>query len=314
MLGMTTEVTKSIQQKLEGAIKDGDFYQAQQIYKSIYHRLAAKKNYTSLRSTVLKGIKVMLLNNQTTNATELALLLLDNYKQTSVPVEKEYLDPLIEIFNAYPSTDPTNRRLFVNNAINWSSLPSNNSQGSPVLHLAFAQKYSQELFSGNTTIPVEESSLLSQPKVVIVSPLNFVTYHYLRADNPVEHAQVIKRWDAEIRKEEELDVIVARAILQYLCLENLKNANLFFNEISKFLKPDQTKMMRFVKYLLPTLERNAYPLFQLLRDKFTSEISKDEAFDKYLDLIGKIYFGVENQNQGFGSLFSSLIKSFMDGN
>uniref|UniRef100_A0A6B2LSI7 Uncharacterized protein n=1 Tax=Arcella intermedia TaxID=1963864 RepID=A0A6B2LSI7_9EUKA len=81
--------------------------------------MAAKKNYTSLRSTVLKGIKVMLLNNQTTNATELALLLLDNYKQTSVPVEKEYLDPLIEIFNAYPSTDPTNRRLFVNNAIKY---------------------------------------------------------------------------------------------------------------------------------------------------------------------------------------------------
>jgi len=136
--------------------------------------------------------------------------------------------------------------------------------------------------------------------------------HYLRGSDPIGYARMILKW---INKEDtsEIDLFIARAVLQYLCLSNLKDANVVFGEFLNLTRVN-TKLVEFLQFLVKTLERDAYPLFKLLREKYAPSLQRDPTFDQYLSLIGKVFFGVEPPNQGgLGSIFSTLMKSFMEG-
>jgi len=124
---------------------------------------------------------------------ELALLLLEHYKSIVAPVNQETLGPLLEIFSHYEPAFSTQMRLFIKNAINWSSNKDNNDQGAPELHDAFAKFYDREAQYG------------------------LAHMHYLRGTHPELHAKALVKWTAQ-GYEPEIDLFIARAVLQYLCL------------------------------------------------------------------------------------------------
>jgi len=119
-------------------------------------------------------------------------------------------------------------------------------------------------------------------------------------------------WASTAGYTSERDLFIARAVLQYLCLSNIKDANIVFKIFNESMCLD-SPLINFLSFLLKTLEREAYPLFKKLRESYAISLARDDTFDKYLDLIGKIYFGVEPPKQGgMAGMLGSLLKGFMD--
>lgn len=229
----------------------------------------------------------MLDHRQANAGTELALLIIENYKKTEAPVSKETIDPLLEIAKHYTSADGQSRRTFIKTAVSWSSTPANNKQGAPELHDFFSQIYTKE----------KDFALAEK--------------HFLRGTNPRGYAEML----VELSRngyESEKDLFIARAVFQYLCLSNLKDANAVFTSFLS-LVPLESPLINFVKFLLKTAERDAAPLFKLLNEKYAPSLARDESFHRYMEMIGKIYFGIEPRSAGgMGGLLSSLMKGMFD--
>jgi len=279
---------------------DGDFYAAQQLYKTLFFRLSKKKDVKGSTQLLVKGACDMMNHSQFNNGVELALILIEHFTNNQVEVNDESIDRILEIYACFPKLSPFKKeetpdpmyRRFIKTAINWSSLPSNNNQGDPRLHDAFASAYRS---SGNYAIAEQ---------------------HYLRGNSPKEFAEMLI--DQAKNGEDQLDLIVAKTVFQYLCLSNLKDANILFSTVrqldnEKILSNSQ--LIAYLNYLLQTLEyQDAYPLAKILQEKYKSfkvDEENNALFDKYIVMIHKIYFNVDNSQKGFGALFGSLLNGFL---
>nr|XP_016492318.1 PREDICTED: Golgi to ER traffic protein 4 homolog [Nicotiana tabacum] len=110
------------------------------------------------------------------------------------------------------------------------------------------------------------------------------------------------------------DLAIARAILMYLSLGNLRDANKLMEEVEKEMQAKhlgfpQSELMQFVNYLLLTVQRDALPLFNMLRQSYKSSIDRDPLLNELLDEIAKKFYGVQRKNplQGmFGDIFKMI--------
>jgi hypothetical protein len=136
--------------------------------------------------------------------------------------------------------------------------------------------------------------------------------HYLRAQSYLEHAKALVEW-AKTGLPSELDLFVARAALEYVCLQNLKGANMVFRVFLTAFKKDadaaatlkDSPLLNFVRFLLKVVQRDAKPLFLLLRNKYSVALARDAQFEKYLDVIGATYFGIEQT--GMAAMLNGLM-------
>jgi hypothetical protein len=269
-------------QKIEKNMADCDFYAAQQLYKTLFFRLSKKRDVNGSTQLLVEGACDMLNHSQFNNGVELALILIEHFTNNKVEINEESIDKILEIYSCFPKLTPYKKedtpdpmyRRFVKTVINWSSLPSNNNQGDPLLHDAFAAAYRA---SGNYAIAEQ---------------------HYLRGNIPKEFAAMLIEQGLG-NSEEKLDFLVAKAVFQYLCLSNLKDANILFTtvkelDIENILSNSQ--LIAYLNYLLQTLEyQDAYPLAKILLDtyKYKKSFNVDEEnnalFDKYIMMIQNLF-------------------------
>jgi hypothetical protein len=276
--------------KLDEAWKDKDYYSVQQVYKSLYARYKASSKYRELREMLENGAIKLLGVNEVASASELASLLLDHYKEVNEVPSETTLQPVLRIFASYQPTEThPSKAAFIVQATNWSKAPSNNNQGAPELHTAFAHHYELKKDYSNAQ------------------------KHYLRSDDMAGFAKMCLEWSAEGFPGEE-DLFFTRPTLMLLALGNLKMANEFFASYTSLLTSTQkdVPLFNFCKFLLLTLERDALPLFEDLRSKYAPSLKRDPTFAQYLDQIASIFFGVKKtSNNGMGGLMGSLFKSLM---
>ena len=131
---------------------------------------------------------------------------------------------------------------------------------------------------------------------------------FLFADQVMEHIDfIINIW---IGKEglSELHIFLARTVLQYLCLKDLKNANIFYKTImSRYTNNLQRlPLVHFLQFLIITCtkEESAKSLFYMLRSKYAVSLAVDPDYSKYLDKIGQIYFNIPAPKSLLSQLFA----------
>jgi len=275
----------SVLEKLEKSVQDGDYYHAQQMYKTLYYRYSSKKRYKLLESMLLKGATLMLQHKQDNAGTELALLLLEHYKTIYAPVNKETIAPLLEIFSHYTNASEQ-QRLFIKNAINWSSCTENNNQGAPELHDVFAKFYDKE------------------------GQFGLAQTHYLRGTQPLPFSKMLIKWTL-LGYESENDLYIARAVLQYLCIMKLEDSKIIFTEFQKEMKLE-TPLIHFLEFLLVVVEQKSTHLFKTIRENYSLSINRDDTFNHYLDILAKNYLGIETPQSSGGGLMK-LMQAFMQG-
>jgi len=268
--------------KLAKYCADGKFYEAQQLYRTLYSRYISGKKYPEAGSLALSGALQMFQHGQANSGADLASLLIDSYSKAEAKVADDRIQTVVNLFAAFPKNSEDVRQAFLKQAIVWSEKFGSNPYGNPALHYTAAKYYADKMDFANAA------------------------RHFVRADSPTQHAAMLLVWCKRGLKSER-DLFIARTVLQYLCIENLAGAN---TVMEKFMAghgtPIDSPLIHFVQFLLKTCERAAAPLFQMLRAKYAKSIERDPNFDLYLNKIGEVFFEIKAP-QSMMSIMTSLL-------
>lgn len=303
--------------KLEKVVNDGNYYGAQQMYKSISARYASADRYLEALDLLHSGACIQLKHGQVTCGAELAVLFVETLVKGKIPYNDENLDRVRKIYNSFPQIsvpqhlgdDDDVQQLsealgaaktrvegctsFLKAALKWSAELGIHKNGSPELH----DMLSEYIYSESPEVDMSRVSL-----------------HFVRGNNPKKFASTIVNFMGKCYPGED-DLAIARGVLMYLSLGNLRDANYLMHEIksqvekSEQLEFPQSDLIQFIIYLLQTLERDALPLFRMLRQNYKSSIDREPAFNEYLDEIAEKFYAVRRRNplQGvFGDFFKMM--------
>ncbi|KAJ8647646.1 hypothetical protein MRB53_000669 [Persea americana] len=299
-------------EKLEKTVGAGNYYEAQQMYKSISARYAAAQRYAEALDILQSGASIQLRHGQVTCGAELAVLFVEILVKGKFECSQETLERVRKIYQDFPQISVPQNLLgddddmqklsealgaaktrvegcssFLKAAIRWSAEFGAPGIGSLELHYMLAEYiYSQ-------------SPELDMTKV---------SFHFVRGGHPEKFAATLVNFMGKCYPGED-DLAIARAVLMYLSLGNMKDANYLIDEIKKRKAFPESELTQFIVYLLQTLERDAFPLFRILRQKYKSSIDKEPAFDELLDEIGERFYGVRRRSglQGvFGDFFKMM--------
>nr|KJB78898.1 hypothetical protein B456_013G025000 [Gossypium raimondii] len=306
--------------KLEKAINEGNFYGAQQMYKSISARYVSAERYSEALDLLESGACLQLKHGQVTCGAELAFLFVDTLVKGKIPYNEDILDRVRKIYEVFPKVPlPSNMsddedvreftealgaaktRLegcssFIRAAIKWSAEFGASRNGDPQLHAMLAEY----IYSESTELVGFEN-------------MAKVSYHFVRGNNPKKFASTLVNFMSKCYPDED-DIAIARAVLMYLSMGNLRDANCLMNELKRQVESQEldfpeSDLVQFITFLLLTLERDALPLFNMLRVNYKSSIDREPAFNELLDEIAEKFYGVQRRNplQGmFGDLFKMM--------
>ncbi|GAB2235462.1 hypothetical protein Drorol1_Dr00025887 [Drosera rotundifolia] len=303
-------------EKLEKVGKEGNYYGAQQMYKSITARYISAERYSEALDILQSGACLQLEHGQVTCGAELAVLFVETLVKGKVPYSEETLGHLRKIYEAFPriavpehlEDDDDMQKLseallaakirvegcssFLKSAIRWSIDSGAGKNGSQELHDMLARYIYSESPEADMTK---------------------VSYHFARGNNPKLFFATLIDFMGKCYPGED-DLAIARAVLMYLSQGNLRDANYIMDEIKKKMDSEEldfseSELIQFIVYLLQTLERDALPLFRILRQNFKSSTDRDPAFNELLDEIAEKFYGVRRKNplQGmFGDIFKMM--------
>ncbi|XP_033508652.2 protein GET4 isoform X2 [Nicotiana tabacum] len=314
--------------KLEKVIKEGNYYGAQQMYKSTSARYVSAERYSDALNVLQSGACLQLDKAQITCGAELSLLFAETLAKAKVSYDEDTLaagtcercgqtkercgSPFpAEFFGLYGAKETRDdddlQKLseaiaaaktrvegcssFLKAAIKWSAEFGAHRYGSPELHDMLADYMYSE-----------------SPEVDIGK----VSFHFVRGRNPKKFASALVNFMGKCYPGED-DLAIVRAILMYLSLGNLRDANKLMDEVKmevelKNLNFPSSELTQFVNYLLLTLQRDALPLFNMLRQTYKSSIDRESTFIELLDEIAEKFYGVRRRNplEGIGDFFKMM--------
>lgn len=304
-------------EKLEKMVKDGNNYGALQMYKSYSVRYTAAERYSEALDILQSGALVQLNNGQVTSGAELAGLFVETLIKGKLPYNEENLDRVRKIYQAFPKL-PVPQHLgmgdddvdveklqevmvaakvrvescstFLRYALKWSAEFGAPKVGSPHLHVMLAEYMYSE-----------------SPELDMVK----VSGHFIRGNDREKFASTLVNFMGKCYPGED-DLAIARAVLMYLSQGNLRDANYLMDEMKKQMNSKKlplplSDLIKFTEYLLETLQRDAFPLFRILRQKYQSSIDRDPSFNELLDEIAFKFYNVQRRS-GFDSMFGDFFK------
>ncbi|GBG29212.1 Golgi to ER traffic protein 4-like [Hondaea fermentalgiana] len=293
-VGAAGDKARRLEKRVE---EDDDAYGALQTYKTFHARANKKEDFVSAVDLCRSGSTILLKKQHLTAGTELALLLVETLESAKIEEDADAKAVVLEVAKAFEEVEnkkdaAKNQARFLKACIVWSQLShcGNFEKGDPALHrLAAGAKVRMGDISGAAT-------------------------HYLHAREPKEFATFLYQWTS-MGYQGERDLFLARAVLQLLALENLKDANTLYDTFVGLLAMKKTPLQdtplaHFVKFLLRAVECDAYPLFKMLCEKYQPSIQRDANFQMYLDRISEMYFGIKAQKRGFQAIIDSMLQGF----
>ncbi|OQS03058.1 hypothetical protein THRCLA_21250 [Thraustotheca clavata] len=221
----------SVAEKLEERLKQGDFYGALQMYKTLYSRYAAAGDH--MRAIELAQTAAIQLANhdQFTAAREMGCLMIDLYMSQAFPVDETNKARIQSISETFKATAAKEHSEFLKHAVKWSKAHGSRQRGDTDLQLWLARVYTAAKDYTNAN------------------------NHFLHAEKPEEMSRMLVEY-AATGYASEADLFIARAVLQLICLENLRDANIVLKEFLS-IRPLETPLINCVKFILRTVERDA---------------------------------------------------------
>eukprot|EP00741_Cyanophora_paradoxa_P013608 tig00020703_g13137.t1 len=280
---------EAVVQKLEKSVDDGDFYTAQQSYKSLYFRYCGQKKFDDARQLLMSGARLMQKHKQFQCATELATLLVELFQKADVKVAPDSIDALLKTFEGFGEDNSNGPVQFLKAAIKWSAGAGAGKFGSPELNAAMGRHlWKQGDYGG-------------------------AQRYFVRGNDPRSLARMLLEWSGK-GYPAEVDLFLARAVLQLLCVQNLRDANVVFDTFLRTAPggPPRTPLVNFLRFLLATLERDAAPLLAVLRSKYRPSIARDPSFPNYLDHIANKFYNVPIPTSGLQGIMD-MLNGFLGG-
>ncbi|XP_073997682.1 Golgi to ER traffic protein 4 homolog isoform X1 [Rhodnius prolixus] len=282
--------------KIENSIKNGNYYEAHQMYKTLYFRYLSQKKYVELLDLLFEGASLLLNHDQQASGVDLANLYIEVLVKSNALPNEEYIRKLSKLFSLISPGVPE-RDSFLSSAVRWS-MNEEHKGGDPLLHQAVAQIYWKEK--------------------------NYVMArrHFLRSYDGSGFGTMLVELQRSSGYIAEVDLFIAQVVLQCLCLENKKTAVITFqcyttqHPCINMGPPYLLPLLNFIWFLLKAVDSGRLAAFTVLCEQYQLSIERDPSYTHYLDKIGQIFFGVpppQVRPSGFlGNLFHSLMNGLED--
>lgn len=280
--------------KLEASVNAGHYYEAHQMYRTLYFRYLSQKKYADLLNLLYKGSTLLLQRDQQESGADLAILLVDVLNKSATNPCHEWIDKIARLFELMSASIPE-REAFLTNGVKWSM--DNNKKGHPFLHQRIAEVYWKE------------------------KKYAAAHRHFLHSCDGTAYASMLVELHTTKGLKSEIDLFIAQPVLQILCLRNIRMATETFNKYTGLHPtinnnkgpPYIFPLLNFLWFLLRAIEQRHSHQFKILRSWYAISIKRDPNYSMYLDNIGRIWFGIEippdnkNPNSVFGGLLKSII-------
>ncbi|XP_057604323.1 Golgi to ER traffic protein 4 homolog isoform X1 [Hippopotamus amphibius kiboko] len=281
-----------VEGKLRASVEKGDYYEAHQMYRTLFFRYMAQSKHAEARELMCSGALLFFSHGQQNSAADLSMLVLESLEKAEVEVADELLESLAKLFSLMDPNSPE-RVAFVSRALKWSSGGSG-KLGHPRLHQLLA-----------LTLWKEQNYCESR-------------YHFLHSSDGEGCANMLVEYSTARGFRSEVDMFVAQAVLQFLCLKNKSSASVVFTTYTQkhpsiergppFVQP----LLNFIWFLLLAVDGGKLTVFTVLCEQYQPSLRRDPMYREYLDRIGQLFFGVPpKQTSSYGGLLGNLLSSLM---
>uniref|UniRef100_A0A2P2I207 Golgi to ER traffic protein 4 homolog n=1 Tax=Hirondellea gigas TaxID=1518452 RepID=A0A2P2I207_9CRUS len=280
--------------KLKKSVEEGKYYEAHQMYRTLYFRYLTQEKYKELLDMLFEGSILLLNHSQQTSGVDLALLMLDVLEKSHAQPTEHNINRIIELFRLLCCPE---RQQYLFRAVKWSTT-ADCKLGHPTLH----QQLAQVLWK-------EKQYALAR-------------YHYLRSDDSSGCATLLIELHLLKGYPSEVDLFLAQAVLQYLCLQKKVQASKLF-EAYTASHPDITgtppgppyllPLLNFLWFLLLAVEKGKVAEFTVLCEQYQPSLQRDPCYRQYLDRIGQLFFALPPPPEHHGSLFGNLLRGLLEG-
>ncbi|KPJ02779.1 Golgi to ER traffic protein 4-like [Papilio xuthus] len=128
-------------EKLQASVNAGQYYEAHQMYRTLYFRYLTQKKYEHLFKLLYEGSLLLLQRDQQGSGADLAILLIDVLNKSETKPSEEWIEKIAKLFELMHSAIPE-RDTYLTNAVKWSM--DSSKKGHPLLHQKIAEVYWKE--------------------------------------------------------------------------------------------------------------------------------------------------------------------------
>ncbi|KAI8095390.1 hypothetical protein BDF21DRAFT_405774 [Thamnidium elegans] len=301
--------TEKTLQKLRESVNAGNYYEAQQMYRTVARRLNKQQKYQDTIRLLHDGAILLLQHNQNGSGSDLANYMLETYKLASVPVDEASLDRVVEILSLYPAAE-VGRKTFISNAFRWAKANGEYPQGDPELH-----DYVGTMFYNEKKYNLAEDHLLLGTK---------------------HSAELIGKLAYEWAVEENVQykgIYLARIVLQFLASKDILFAQLAYknfisagkqpvageSQVRKAPADEPTSYyiyadpwINFTQMLLLTVQRDASDLFKEVQSKYEGLYGSEPNFVELVQDIGFQFFNIQKPRKQ-GNMMAEMMANLFSG-
>ncbi|XP_071521488.1 Golgi to ER traffic protein 4 homolog [Panulirus ornatus] len=283
--------------KLKSSVEEGRYYEAHQMYRTLYFRYCGQQKYIEVLDLLYDGASLLLKHDQQTSGADLALLMLDVLEKSKTEPTEDQISRIASLFSLLNHGTPERHHYLVR-AVKWSC-GERHKLGHPRLHQLLAQTLWKEKNYGSAR------------------------FHYLRSEDGGGCADMLVELHLLRGYPSEVDLFLTQAVLQYLCLQKKVAASEVFETYTK-KHPNITKqrgppfilpLLNFLWLLLSTIESGKVAYFTVLCEQYQPSLKRDPSYREYLDRIGQLFFNLPapKTQHGPGGIFGNLIQGLLGG-
>jgi len=274
--------------KLDEMMGAGLHYEAQQMYQNAALRLGSHGQSAQARRLLRDGAAAMVAAGKLENATALAKQYIEICAGAPADDAADVaVEEVVRLCASFPGGAEAEQLSVLHAAIKWTAATTGGMQGDARLHLAAARCHKT------------------------LGDHGAAAKHYPRGFAPAEYAAMLVDRSRE-GLEEEQDLFLCRAVLQYLALGNTQDAHAVVAAYARHFEPEglqPTPLLNFARLLTCAVERESYVLYGTLLSEYGQALSRDPSFRQYANHIGELWFGVKAPAAGGG--LGSLLGSFL---
>ncbi|PAA73863.1 hypothetical protein BOX15_Mlig006902g2 [Macrostomum lignano] len=286
-------MTLRLQARLADALASGEFYEAQQLYRTLSFRLTARGQYDEAASLLYNGATALLNEGLHESGGDLACqMVAAQAKSTAEPPSAEFVSRVSALCRLMKPGSPEREMLTAKSI----ELLKPHQELKQQLHREFGFNYW-----------IERNYSLSQ-------------YHFVRSSDAGYHFGRMLVEYSQLGYKSEVDLFLALTVLQLLCLKKLSPASVCFYTYTRhhpsLLRtqappyPSNYPLLNFTWLLLMSIRSN-WPLscFQYLCQVYRAPLDRDPICGEYLIKISQLFFGVpaEKTDQS-GGFFGSIMR------
>uniref|UniRef100_T1JH00 RRM domain-containing protein n=1 Tax=Strigamia maritima TaxID=126957 RepID=T1JH00_STRMM len=284
-----------VMKKLKTCVAEGNLYEAHQLYRMLYFRGGSIPDcYAELMDTLHDGSLRLLCENHKESGADVAALLVDILIKSNTVATEEIIEKLVRLYKLM-NPDSPERSNFIHSALKWSN------------------KLAPEYISGHPKLHESIALILWKEKNY---PL--ARYHFLHSTDADGCASMLIDYHTSKGYSNEVDLFIAQAVFQYLCLRNKTTATLVFASYTE-KHPDIDRgppyffpLLNFLWFLLRVVEcGKSRDAFSVLCQQYQPTLSRDPTYNEYLERIGHLFFGLPPAKKKSAGVLSDLLQTFL---